>query len=89
MNFLDEKRIQIKEKKSTGNINFFSDINLKEYSITSNMSYDIEINKDLEDVFHFNQELNISEDINGKYVYFKDKGKDKIFKIKIMKKKQI
>ena len=34
------------------------------------MSNNIEINKDLEDIFPFNQELNISEDINEKDIYF-------------------
>ena len=71
MKFLNKKKIQIKEKNSNENINFFSEINANEYySITSNSNSDIEIVKNLEDIFPFNQEFNITEDINENDIYF-------------------
>ena len=43
MKFLNKKKIQIKEKNSNENINFFSEINSNDYyySITCNSNNDI------------------------------------------------
>ena len=71
MKFLNKKKIQI-EKNSNENINFFSEINSNDYyySITCNSNNDIEMVKNLEDIFPFNQEFKITEDINENDIYF-------------------